>query len=133
MAKRLKAPFSKEFRAETWSRAQSCLLYLQCFRASSSVSLFDPIEYRQAVSEPPQNEPESLGARPPAFIGFLHGQIIGGLERRRKWGWDLNFSIPPVCGAGTPRCGVNRLQPHIDYLPAGNISSLSASLESIMY
>ena len=94
----------------------------------------DPIEYRQAVSEPPQNEPESLGARPPAFIGFLHGQIIGGLERRRKWGWDLNFSIPPVCGAGTPpRCGVNRLQPHMDYLPAGNMSSLSASLELIMY
>ena len=31
----------------------------------------DPIEYRQAVGEPPQNEPESLGARPPGFIGFL--------------------------------------------------------------
>ena len=46
----------------------------------------DPIEYRQAVDEPPQSESESLGARSPAFIRFLHGQIIGGLERRRKLG-----------------------------------------------
>ena len=58
----------------------------------------DPIEYRQAVGEAPQNEPESLSARPPGFICFLHEQIIGGLERRRKWGWDLNFSIPPCLG-----------------------------------
>ena len=35
-----------------------------------------PIEYRQAVGEPPQNEPDSLGARPPGFICFLHGQVI---------------------------------------------------------
>jgi len=46
----------------------------------------DPIEYRQSVDEPPQNESESFGARSPAFVRFLHGQIIGGLERRRKLG-----------------------------------------------
>ena len=61
----------------------------------------DPIEYRQAVGEAPQNEPESLSARPPGFICFLHEQIIGGLERRRKWGWDLNFRIP-TSGGGYP-------------------------------
>ena len=58
----------------------------------------DPIEYRLAVGEPPQSESESLGAWSPGFICFLHGQIIGGLERRRKWGWDPNFSIPPCLG-----------------------------------
>ena len=61
----------------------------------------DPIEYRQAVGEAPQNEPESLSARPPGFICFLHEQIIGGLERRHKWGWGLNFSIP-TSGGGYP-------------------------------
>ena len=39
----------------------------------------DAVEYRQAVGEPPQSESESLGARSPAFICFLHDLIIGGL------------------------------------------------------
>jgi hypothetical protein len=46
----------------------------------------DTIEYRQSVDEPPQSESESFGARSPVFIRFRHRQIIGGLERRRKWG-----------------------------------------------
>ena len=46
----------------------------------------DPIKYRQAVDEPPECQSESFGARSPAFICFLHDLIIGGLERRRKWG-----------------------------------------------
>ena len=63
----------------------------------------DAVEYRQTVGEPPQSESESLGARSPAFICFLHDLIIGGLERRRKWVWDLNFQHTPRLGACTPR------------------------------
>ena len=76
-------PLRLEIRPVTRPRFLAVLAVLTTQLLRLSV---DAVEYRQSVDEPPQSESESFGAWSPAFICFLHMQIIGGLERRRKLG-----------------------------------------------
>ena len=66
----LRPRFSRSFGGDLLTRP--VLLAVLAVLPRQFLRLFvDTIEYRQAVGEAPQNEPESLSARPPAFIGFL--------------------------------------------------------------